>query len=257
MTQKQDIGVWTKNDVWCIHNYTRYSTEDFLTLFNLVEEAILLQDENVQRPGADSIADFYIDTYTITEGDPVKDYGPVNELRIRPPAHIGMSPIDVLGASLNSSKEGTPIPTAIVSKILLRLLRNYASGHSDKKYILNHGGWLYTSVIQYVLRKSPIIRFFDRVENKRPVSESGQLRLMRFAQEKARRAGYTTDSALSRIKNLEKEAKMLNKHLRRIGQDPIVDEDKLEEIKAFLTDTYTRVKNKEDNLHSLLHRSKI
>lgn len=256
-TKKEDTGTWTKNKIWCVHNYTRYATEDILAIFNAVEDAILTQlsVRTLKKYGADSVNDFFIDTYTVSDDVPVKEHGPVNEVRIVPPSKLDISPVETLSQTLNKCK-GTFVPQKVVSAFILRVSRSYDGGHFHQGYVTQNGGWHSTTVLLEIRERHLKLRFFDRVETKKPVVESGSARITRFAEEKARSLSYSIDSALSRTKHMEKDVRMLNKHLVKIGQEPVVDEEKIEEIKRFLSEAYARVDRKRDCLRQLIRESK-
>ena len=264
-------AVSTDSDLWSIQNYTRYKTSDLLALLNLVEEHIRYQlppglglARATRGYGHDSSI-LYIDTFTGgLEGKQgrrrwsqptgrvyVKHHGHNNELRIVAPERLGMSEIEIL-AYTSSGEDGTPIPAEALAAVVAEMVNKYAGARSSAYGGASPTNWMVEPVIKTILAQKPVLHFLSRPENKKPVQESGDPRLIRLAKDKARVVFYAAQSTIRQLDYLDRYSKTLNNYSKKRGHANYANMHEIEEMlhiaRKFLHDSEACMKALEREL---------
>lgn len=261
-------AVATDSGLWNIQNYTRYKTSDLLALLNLVEDCIkpaLPPGLGLGRAGGykNKSGILYIDTFTGGLGTTSRrrwsqPQGPVyvkhtydNEVRIVAPERLGISDIEQL---TYAGAGETPIPAEAVAAIIGEMVNKYNGAISNiHNTSIGQTHWLFEPVIQAVRKEKPVIRYLARPENKKPVQESGDPRLLRLAKDKARVVFYAAQSIIRQLDYLDRYSNTLNNYSKKRGHANYADMREIEEMlriaRKFLRDSEACMKALEQELN--------
>lgn len=235
----------TKSGLWCVQNYTRYLTEDLVAICDAVEQAKLRKAaENGIRPvpalkrtriyGQENVQVPVItfDTYSrtkepkgwrgqrrATENPFVKPSYRDQEVRVVVPEDMGLSDLEML--ALPSDDKGTRVPLDRVEVLVKHVFSFYSDPQRVKAYESDESA-VWTAMVRHKI--VPLLRFGNKAK-KKPVKESGDLRLRRLSRDRVKEASWSVATALRTFKEMFESIDAANAYAKKRGVASYIDKD--------------------------------
>ena len=238
MKSEEDTSTlpYTESGLYQVQNYTRYLTEDLIELCNEVERALMLisHKKGVSNPilgrshthSNDQILVF--DNYARTKNPksgrryskelPYVKPGWRQDVRIVSPEDLFASPLELLASS--SDEKGTKTPKDVALQCVSRLVGLYNLKAGGGGYAHN----LSNSVNADLYNKKLTLRFGNKAK-KKPVKESGDLRLRRLSRDRVKEASWSVATALRTFKEMFESIDAANAYAKKRGVASYIDKD--------------------------------
>ena len=213
---------YTASGLWQVQNYTRYRTEDLLDVCSAVENVYKQQSLALGNNGEltrqrhhdpDTAAVLIFDNYAKVDvptgwrgQQRAKMLVKVNwreiGVRIVPPEKLNLSPLEMLAGA--TQDRGTRVPETVVCQ-LMDAVANYYS-------IVGNGyhGNLHDDLKRRLYSAAVPLHFVEKVAAKKPVKESGDVRLKRLSADRAREALWAMGSLCRDFEDVERKVGAAN-----------------------------------------------